>query len=68
MYILIKEFSEEDEINLYFEDTMFPLSQKCQWPVHDCFVVRIFPFVKLSNTITQFFVHLAEVALPVNIC
>ena len=41
--------------DLYFQDTTFPLSQKCQWPVHDCFVVRIFPFVKLSHTITQFF-------------
>ena len=51
-----------------FQDTTFPLSQKCQWPVHDCFVVRIFPFVKPFRTITQFFVHLAEVALPTNIC
>ena len=54
--------------DLYFQDTTFPLSQKCQWPVHDCFVVRIFPFVKPFHTITQFFVHLAEVALPTNIC
>ena len=54
--------------DLYFQDTTFPLSQKCQWPVHDCFVVQIFPFVKPFRTITQFFVHLAEVALPTNIC
>ena len=54
--------------DLYFQDTTFPLSQKCQWPIHDCFVVRIFPFVKPFHTITQFFVHLAEVALPINIC